>query len=503
MSEYFPLENAYWLSRYLRKPLQPGKFQIDPFSGHSNPFEWIRVSYPSPTGDFNIPYPNPVWSDKSVLYNSARPLKKDMTRLSLGNVADMAFQASRTSGLAGALEPQVWVRDNQAAVDAKHAEWYGEGGLLKPMMDFEEFVLRSPEGFEIDYLWSISSYDNGIGVLERTGMGGNYYRYANILIYILKDTGNITSLFGETQLSLLSAIYGREFTQADVDTKLLALETFMTANNMTFRDESDVNYQIHKYWWVTGDGTSNWQVYVNQYDSEMSPIYAQTVSWIQGDSMDSRNSKWRANRDSYLKCMNELALGAQFGSLIADVFGVNKTVSEQDLADMKDFYLNFDHTANVPNPWNEERCRFLFTPGGTNPVQGAPNTTVYQYLSGSYYELAGYPEGTLPSEALPGVTSFNVLPSVDNTSLLPLTGSAGDLVFVSGEGNEYAWDPINQKWSYEFHQRFIEPFRRREALHRDEKLRMKRDLSYSMRPALFAGWHIPSFVLTSSTDIVK
>jgi len=118
--QYFQRENEYWLQRSVRTPFQYQNFTLDPVVGGGNALEWIRVVYPAPNGDFNIPYPNPKWSDGYNYQNSSYPLRHNMTRLTLPLV-DMAWQAARASGSEWMLEKQT-VRDNQAAIDTKEAE---------------------------------------------------------------------------------------------------------------------------------------------------------------------------------------------------------------------------------------------------------------------------------------------------------------------------------------------------------------------------------------------
>ena len=118
---YFKESNEYWLKRSVRTPFQYENFVMDPSGGSSNPLEVIRLVYPAPNGDFNIPYPNPKWSDGYSYHNSSYPLRHNMTRLTLP-LSDMAWQTARASGSEDMLESQEWVRDNQAAIDTKQAE---------------------------------------------------------------------------------------------------------------------------------------------------------------------------------------------------------------------------------------------------------------------------------------------------------------------------------------------------------------------------------------------
>lgn len=497
--EYNKEANEYWLQRSVRTPFQYKNFVKDPSGGAGlNPLEWIRVVWPAPNGDFNIPYPNPKWSDGYSYSNSSRPLVHNMTRITLP-LEDMAWQAARADGLSDILEKQTWVRDNQAAVDAKYNEWYAADGNLHQVSDFLSFI-RSSEGLELAHIYSIGTYYTGVGILERSGAGGNEYRNTNMLISFFKDLDNLgTAQFYEknSMLEVLSAVYGREFTQADVEAKLLALETYMISKNMTWRDASEINHQISHFWWISEDGTSNWDNYSNQAQSELQALYEATTRWIEPDTMSGRSSKYRANRDAFFKAMNELALGTPLSSQ-------NPPLTEEEFATMRADFLNFDFLENSPNPWNDEAYRFAWG-DGINPVEGAQNVNIHQAFGYDYGQgtMTNHPSGTMPFEVLQGVTVINQLPAISNESLLPVTGNPGDVVLDTNNGDMFAWDPQNQQWSKGFYARFIEPFAERLRSVRDAKLKAKNELSLAIRPFLFAEFYIPAFSLGSSNVIVK
>ena len=118
--EYNKESNEYWLKRSVRAPFQYKNFVKDT-SGYDNPIEYIRLVYPAPNGEFNLPYPNPKWSDGYSYHNSSYPLRHNMTRMTLPLI-DLTFGASYASGISDVLEPSSYVRDNQAAINAKQVE---------------------------------------------------------------------------------------------------------------------------------------------------------------------------------------------------------------------------------------------------------------------------------------------------------------------------------------------------------------------------------------------
>ena len=122
--EYTKAEKEYWLTRSIRAPFQYKNFVKDPapYSNNwngSNPVEWIRMVYPAPNGDFNMPYPNPTGSDHYMYHNSSMPLLHNRTKFRIPIVeAALSYSIFET----GMIEDQNWVRDNQAAIDAKQVE---------------------------------------------------------------------------------------------------------------------------------------------------------------------------------------------------------------------------------------------------------------------------------------------------------------------------------------------------------------------------------------------
>ena len=115
-NRYYP-EKDYWRTRQYRLPIQPQNFVQDPASysnngNGSNAFEFIRLVFPAPNLEFNIPYPNPKGSEHYSFYNPSRPLKHLNIRFMLPLI-DMASKSAFTSGCEDLLENQSWV-DGQA-----------------------------------------------------------------------------------------------------------------------------------------------------------------------------------------------------------------------------------------------------------------------------------------------------------------------------------------------------------------------------------------------------
>jgi hypothetical protein len=217
-------------------------------------------------------------------------------------------------------------------------------------------------------------------------------------------------------------------------------------------------------------------------------------SWVDGqapDTMSMRNSKHRQTKEQLFQILGDVETGA---TLFEDV--------ESDIAAKREEILNFDYEANNPNPWSDERYRFMWG-DGVNPVEGAQNTTIHQLNGGegnSY--LTNHPLGTMPFEVLPGVTMSNILPSISQISKAPAVGNPGDIIILS-DGTRYAWDPQNQEWSTGFYYRFLHVFMNRMDSIRDAKLKAVEELSFACRPFTFAALHIPAFSLSANGEVVK
>jgi len=418
--EYTMAQNEYWLTREYRNPFQYKNFVKDPSgTGTLNPLEWIRLVYPAPNGDFNMPYPNPKWSEAYSFQNSSYPLRHNMTRLTLP-LASMAWQSARASGSEEILENQQWIRNNAEAIKVKQSEV--DALAISFQQAFDAYSARSDE------------------------------------VQNLINSGSDQSLI--------------DAAQAELD--------ILSANEVLLKDQK------------------------NAANQELNDLYNNS-QWVMPNTFAGRNEKYRANRDTFFKTMNELALGGNLSSQSGYVLGVYKeSFTEEDLAAMRAAFLDHNFFDNSPNPWNDEVYRFAWA-DGVNPVEGAQNSTIHQGIGGDWGQntMTNHPLGTMPFEVLPGVTKINRLPAVANASLLPAVGNPGDVIRVLSGGDEYAWDPQNQEWSVGFYTRFLGTFDDRMRSIRDAKLKAKNELSLAMKPFTFASLHIPSFCLSTSNEIVK
>ena len=219
--------------------------------------------------------------------------------------------------------------------------------------------------------------------------------------------------------------------------------------------------------------------------------------WIWPDTKSNRLTMHRYNRESYFKCLGELADGIPLSEQTVNIYGLNgelletrdsqNPLTEQELAQMKQALLDFDYDANIPSLWHDEACRPIWADYSLTPVSAT-----------------NHPSGTMPFEVLPGVTSINTLPAVANSSLLPATGNPGDIVRNTGSGEWHAWDPQNQEWSAGFYARFLDPFvgPNRDAK-KDAKLKSYNEMELAMKPFTFSSLHIPAFSITTDGSQLK
>ena len=432
--EYLKESTEYWLTRSVRAPFQYKNFVKDPSGNGSNPIEYIRLVYPAPNGEFNLPYPNPKWSDGYSYHNSSYPLRHNMTRMTLPLI-DLAFSASKTSGAGWILESYSYVRDNQAAIDVVQASL----DLMNNAANVINDTLRLPTKNLIDNVVGPE-----LSSLLQTGADQELIDAKQVEYDELVALEN-------TYIAQMQLIYAGSLT-----------------NGVTM---ADLETQI-------GDLQNNSQ-------------------WVEPDTMEKRNTDYRANRDVYFKLMNEIAISGNR----SESFSRAGIETEEDFVIIKDKFLNHDFSVDNPNPWNDERFSFAWG-DGQNPVEGAQNGTIHAAGIGSSdgnNTMTNHPLGTLPSEVLPGVTSINWLPAVLNTSLLPAIGNPGDVIrVINDEFENVAWDPQNAEWSSGFYYRFLNIFISRMNEIRDAKLKAKNELALAMKPFLFAAFHVPSLSLTTS-----
>ena len=427
-------EVNYWNSRKNREPFTYQNFVIDPSADGSNTFEWIRTITPSPNGDFNVPYPNPVGSTQSFFYNSERPLKHLYLTVNLP-VEDMAYSCAYASGANYWLESISQVRHNQAEIDAVQV--------------------------------SIDLIDNAKNVI-------NALRVTNYLL--------IEPMWNELQ-SLINS--GAD--QSLIDSKQVEYNTIADLENSYGAQMDAIDL-----------GSLTNGVSLSEFQNQIIDL-ENASNWVAPNTMEKINTDFRTNRDAYAKAMNELALGTPLSEQSGMVLGVFKdSLTEEDLAAMRQAYLDFDAGETNPNPWSDERFRFAWG-DGQNPVEGAPNDTIHNIMGigEGANDLTNHPLGTMPFEVLPGVTSLNRLPAVSSISLLGATGSAGDIVMVDGE--DFAWDPQNEEWSSGFYRRFLSPFTTRLQGIVDAKLKAVTNFSMAIRPFLYAGVYAPIGSIYSKT----
>ena len=428
--EYIKESNEYWLTRSVRVPFQYKNFVKDPSGNGSNPIEYIRLVYPAPNGEFNLPYPNPKWSDGYSYHNSSYPLRHNMTRVTLPLI-DLAFATSYVSSINWILEPSLSVRDNQAAIDVVQA--------------------------------SLDLMNNAANVINDT------LRLPNM------DLMNVA--YEELQTLINN---GAE--QALIDAKQVECDELVALENTYVAQMNEI---------YAGSLTNG--VSISDLETQIGDLQNNS-QWVQPDTMEKRNTDYRANREVYFKLMNEIAISGNR----SESFSRAGIETEEDFVIIKDKFLNHDFSVDNPNPWNDERFSFAWG-DGQNPVEGAQNGIIQGQIGSSdgNNTMTNHPLGTLPSEVLPGVTSINWLPAVLNTSLLPAIGNPGDVIIVIND-EYFAWDPQNAEWSSGFYYRFLDTFISSMRSIRDAKLKAKNELALAMKPFLFAAFHIPSLSLTTS-----
>ena len=463
--EYTKEENEYWLIRSIRAPFQYKNFVKDT-SGYDNPIEYIRLVYPAPNGEFNLPYPNPKWSDGYSYHNSSYPLRHNMTRVTLPLI-DLAFATSYISGINWILEPSLSVRDNQAAIDAK-------------LIDFNQA--------ELDYNSKLTEYsileDGPLGSGWLYGLDGGTNGANAILQTTLAGEAEYQAALPEITEPSTPPLYTQEYVDS-----VIALHTVYLAAQADF----DSKYANMISYWndvVSPASDLKWET-----QTELQTLQ-DASQWVQPDTMEKRNTDYRENRNVYFKLMNEIAISGNR----SESFSRAGIATEEDFVIIKDKFLNHDFSVDNPNPWNDERFSFAWG-DGQNPVEGAPNYTIQGQIGSSdgNNTMTNHPLGTLPSEVLPGVTSINWLPAVLNTSLLPAIGNPGDVIrVINDEFENVAWDPQNAEWSSGFYYRFLDTFISSMESIRDAKLKAKNELALAMKPFLFAAFHIPSLSLTTS-----
>jgi hypothetical protein len=95
-------------------------------------------------------------------------------------------------------------------------------------------------------------------------------------------------------------------------------------------------------------------------------------------------------------------------------------------------------------------------------------------------------------QILPNVIDFKYLKAVANSSLLPSTGNAGDLICVGTPSSYvgYAWDPILNSWSSSFYTFIDDEILTQRVAFRTASIKAKNELMLALRPFLFANEYI-------------
>ena len=94
---------------------------------------------------------------------------------------------------------------------------------------------------------------------------------------------------------------------------------------------------------------------------------------------------------------------------------------------------------------------------------------------------------------LPGVTKLRALPAVASDTVLPLTGSPGDIVHSLATETWFAWDQGASEFSSSYYQNYIaDTHDKMQELH-GASGKAKMELILSLQPFLFASKYIPEF----------
>ncbi len=106
---------------------------------------------------------------------------------------------------------------------------------------------------------------------------------------------------------------------------------------------------------------------------------------------------------------------------------------------------------------------------------------------------------TSPNEVLPNLVDIRFLSYVNRKRDFPETGEVGDVIvyrnddYQNPEQSYYAWDPINEKWSQQVFDLFIEPTYVRQRVLIDSKIKNHKDLCLTLTPFTLVANYLPSF----------
>ena len=125
--------------------------------------------------------------------------------------------------------------------------------------------------------------------------------------------------------------------------------------------------------------------------------------------------------------------------------------------------------------------------------------TMYLYGSPFDWSTTPYLVPTSPNEALPNLVDIRFLSYVNRKRDFPETGEVGDVIvyrnddYQNPEQSYYAWDPINEKWSQQVFDLFIEPTYVRQRVLIDSKIKNHKDLCLTLTPFTLVANYLPSF----------
>ena len=122
-------------------------------------------------------------------------------------------------------------------------------------------------------------------------------------------------------------------------------------------------------------------------------------------------------------------------------------------------------------------------------------------LGGSPFDWSTTPYlvPTSPNEALPNLVDVRFLSYVNRKRDFPETGEVGDVIvyrnddYQNPEQSYYAWDPINEKWSQQVFDLFIQPTYIRQKYFIDSKIKNHKDLCLTLTPFTLVANYLPSF----------
>ena len=126
----------------------------------------------------------------------------------------------------------------------------------------------------------------------------------------------------------------------------------------------------------------------------------------------------------------------------------------------------------------------------------------------AYCPASTYPEwlipdggtGFSPNDVMPGVYDFTFLPSVANVGDLPVSGSAGDAIYVRlPSPTAYAWDPVGLAWSTLFYNIYFDPIQIIRISQFSDDYAKKRDMFQVLASFSYASSYLAFHLLRKKT----